>query len=92
MQLDKKCDALIFQDQLDCRKAGRVMQLDKLELISTPDYSGYTATNLGDVLSPLEMKSFMDWFKGSTGVFHEGQPLVYKHDFDRWSAGLPNND
>lgn len=68
------------------------MQLDKLELITTPDYSGYTAGNLADVLSPLEMKSFMNWFYGSTGTFHEGKPLVYKHDFDRWSAGLRNLD
>lgn len=68
------------------------MQLDKLELITTPDYSGYTARNLREVLSKMELDSFKEWFSGSTGVIHDNDLLVYKHDFDRWSAGLPNND
>lgn len=68
------------------------MQLDKLELITTPDYSGYTTENLTGVLSPMEMKSFQKWLFGSTGVIHGDKLLIYKHDFDRWSAGLPNLD
>lgn len=68
------------------------MQLDKLELITTPDYSGYTTDNLSEVLSQMEMTSFQNWFYGSTGVMHGDKMLVYKHDFDRWSAGLPNLD
>lgn len=72
------------------------MQLDKLELITTPDYSGYDQENLREVLSPLEFESFSRWHLGSTGVMHPVRNtyklLIYKHDFDKWSAGLPNLD
>lgn len=59
---------------------------------------GYTPEQLREALTPGEHAALVEWFgTGQTGSICEGAPpcdrahgvVVYRHDVERWVAGLP---
>ena len=58
-----------------------------LHKIETPEYSGYLLKDIAKYLSDNNFTRFTDWFYGQTGAIHEGEPLVYAHDWDNFLAG-----
>ena len=68
---------------------GRKAKGDKVKLIVVPgQYSGYLWEDIESELGP-RFADFQKWFAGQTGAIHEGKPLVYQWDYDRWQQGLP---
>ena len=63
-----------------------------MRLIGTDQYEGYLLTDLQKHLGEEKFALFLWWFRGQTGVLHNGQRLVYKHDYQRWRKGLEPND
>ncbi len=61
----------------------------KLKLItSKQNYSGYVMSNIKEVLGEKKFGEFKKWIHGETVGLYNGEEYVYKHDFERFLAGL----
>lgn len=63
-----------------------------LRLIRTNGMVGFTLTNIQEVLSPRQFARFQSWNFGQTVGVYKHEPFIYKHDFERFKAGLPPLD
>ena len=50
----------------------------------TEHFSGYLLADIAE----KHGDNFMKWFAGQTGAIHNGDLIVYKHDYERWLLGL----
>lgn len=62
---------------------------NQLKLIKSGTIKGYTISNIREVLGEEEYRYFKKWIYGQTVGIYKGEDLIYAHDLNSFSKGLP---
>ena len=64
-----------------------------MKLVDWDGPEGYDLTDVARELGNTRSQEFLAWMNGQTlGVGPQGECVVYKHDYERFLAGLPALD